>query len=120
MVVAVLLESLNPRRLVTVLLESLTRLVTVVLEATLRERMFSFDEHGVTFSRGRVAERQARASRLIMRRRKGDAQNPNCTAAKKGPNTRGGKAHPVGGHHLQRCEPRVEREPKLQQLRIEL
>ena len=91
MVVAVLLESLNPRRLVTVLLESLTRLVTVVLEATLRERMFSFDEHGVTFSRGRVAERQARASRLIMRRRKGDAQNPNCTAAKKGSNTRGGK-----------------------------
>ena len=59
--------------------------------ATLRERMFSFDEHGVTFSRGRVAERQARGRRLIIRRKKGQGQNPNCTRTKNSANTRGGK-----------------------------
>ena len=52
---------------------------------------FSADEHGVYFSRGRVAERQMRGRRQKCRRKKGEGQKAGCTRARKGGYTRGGR-----------------------------
>ena len=54
------------------------------------EKYFFTDEHGVYFSRGRVAERQLRGRKLKCRHKKGEGQNPDLTRSKNGPNTRGG------------------------------
>ena len=60
------------------------------LEAADWREMFSTDEHGVYFSRGRVAERQLRGRRLKCRRKKGEGQKAGCTRTKSGASTRGG------------------------------
>ena len=53
-------------------------------------RCFFEDEHGVVWAQGRLAERQARACKNFVRRRKGEGQKPGTTRSKKSGFTRGG------------------------------